>query len=194
MSQGYWDHIEPFWQFVSIYDGPEEFLLHFTETPEHAAHLFALHWCASEVCNGGFHQFFFNSTGVLAPEAVAGFRAIGMPRTAAVVVAAMASFGEPYPRDCEERQDALDALDTGGGGDEDEDEDEDEDKDEDKDEDEDWVSPFKDLDNRFYDLLGRENGGMERAAERYAARFPIPEGPLQGIGLLNRLMAALNTR
>ena len=175
MSQGYWDHIEPFWQFVSIYDGPEEFLLHFTETPEHAAHLFALHWCASEVCNGGFQQFFFNSTGVLAPEAAAGFRAVGMPRTAAVVVAAMASFGEPYPRDREERQDALDALATSGAGDED------------------WDSPFKDLDNRFYDLLGRENGGMERAAESYAARFPIPEGPLQGIGLLNRLLAALNT-
>ncbi|MDH3228918.1 MAG: DMP19 family protein [Alphaproteobacteria bacterium] len=176
MSQDYWDHIEPFWESVSIYDGPEEFLLRFTEMPEHAAHLFALHWCASEVCNGGFHQFFFNSTGVLAPEAVAGFRAIGMPQTAAVVAAAMASFGEPYPRDREERQDALDALDR-----------------EDADDD-DWDSPFGDIDNRFYDFLGSENGGMERAAESFAARFPIPDGPLRGTGLLNRLLAALNSR
>ena len=174
MAEGYWEHVEPFWETVSIYDGPEEFLLHFTEVPEHAAHLFALHWCASEICNGGFRQFFFNSTGVLAPEAVAGFRAIGMERTAVVVAAAMASFGEPYPRDREERQDALDALepgDAGDGGD----------------------GPFSDLDSQFYDLLGSENGGMEKAAERYAARFPVPDGPLHGIGLLNRLLAALHT-
>ncbi|WP_369973953.1 DUF4375 domain-containing protein [Polaromonas sp. SP1] len=31
-------------------------------------HLFAVHWCQSEICNGGFMQFFANSTGVLAPE------------------------------------------------------------------------------------------------------------------------------
>ena len=175
MAEGYWEHVEPFWETVSIYDGPEEFLLHFTETPEHAAHLFALHWCASEICNGGFRQFFFNSTGVLAPEAVAAFRVIGMKRTAAVVVAAMASFGDPYPRDREERQDALDALDPKGVGDDDCD------------------NPFSDLDNLFYDLLGRENGGMDEAAARYAAQFPVPDGPLHGIGLLNRLLAALNT-
>lgn len=173
MSHDYWNHIEPFWDSVSIYDGPEEFLLGFTETPEHAAHLLALHWCASEVCNGGFHQFFFNSTGVLAPEAVAGFKAIGMPRTAAVVAAAMASFGEPYPRDREERQDALDALTTQSSANGQ------------------LHSPFQDLDSRFYDLLGCENGGMERAAEDYAARFPVPDGPLHGERLLNRLLAAL---
>jgi hypothetical protein len=175
MAEGYWEHVEPFWETVSIYDGPEAFLERFTEVPEHAAHLFALHWCASEICNGGFHQFFFNSTGVLAPEAVAGFKAIGMPQTAAVVAVAMASFGDPYPRDREERQDALDALDPENAGADG------------------WDSPFSDLDNRFYDLLGRENGGMEKAAERYAARFPVPDGPLRGIGLLNRLLAALHT-
>jgi hypothetical protein len=176
MSEGYWNHIELFWESVSIYDGPDEFLLHFTEMPEHAAHLFALHWCASEVCNGGFYQFFFNSTGVLAPEAVAGFSAIGMPRTAAVVTAAIASFGEPYPRDREERQDALDALDPNGT------------------DDGDWDSAFTDLDNRFYDLVGGENGGMERAAERYAARFPVPDGVLRGKDLLNRLLGRLRTQ
>ncbi|UCH74021.1 MAG: DUF4375 domain-containing protein [Rhodospirillales bacterium] len=176
MSQGYWDHIEPFWESVSIYDGPEEFLLGFTETPEHSAHLFAVHWCASEVCNGGFRQFFLNPTGVLAPEAVAGFKAIGMPRTAAIVGEAMASFGEPYPRDREEREDALAALVA---------------HDLESTLDCDWDNPFMDLDNRFSDLLGRENGGMERAAEEYAARFPMPDGPLRGTDLLNRLLAVL---
>ncbi len=173
MGHDYWNHIEPFWDSINIYDGVEEFLQGFMETPEHAAHLFALHWCASEVCNGGFHQFFFNSTGVLAPEAVAGLKAIGMPQTANVVAEAMASFGEPFPRDREERQDALDAL-TLQCGTEGQ-----------------WQSPFHDIDARFYDLLGRENGGMETAAEAYAARFPVPDGPLDGAPLLNRLLAAL---
>lgn len=173
MGEGYWDHVEPFWDTVSIYDGPEEFLQRFTEVPEHAAHLFAVYWCTSEVCNGGLHQFFFNSTGVLAPEAVAGFRAIGMPQTAALVAEAMASLGSPYPRDREERQDALDALDP-----------------EDVDDDE-WVSPFDEMDDRFYDLLGAENGGLQAAADRYAAQFPVPTGPLRGTGLLKRLMGSL---
>lgn len=176
MRHRYWDHIEPFWETVSIYDGPEEFLLGFTEMPEHAAHLLAVHWCASEVCNGGFHQFFFNSTGVLAPEAATGFRAIGMPRTADVVVAAMESFGAPYPRDREERQDALTALAA---------------LDPETSSDTDWDNPFTDLDSRFYDLLGCENGGMEKVAEGYAGRFPVPEGPLTGALLLNRLLAVL---
>lgn len=174
MSLGYWEHIEPFWESVSIHDGPEKFLLNLTETPEHAAHLLALHWCASEVCNGGFHQFFFNSTGVLAPEAVTGFTAIGMPQTAAVVAAAMARLGQPYPRDRNERQEALDAADSGNPADGD------------------WRSPFHDLDWQFYELLGREYGGMEKAAARYASQFPVPEGPLHGTGLLNRLLATLH--
>jgi len=176
VSHRYWDHIEPFWESVSIYDGPEEFLLGFTETPEHAAHLLAVHWCASEVCNGGFHQFFFNSTGVLAPEAAIGFRAIGMPRTAAVVTAAMESFGAPYPRDREERQDALAALVA---------------IDPETTHDSDWDNPFGDLDRQFYELIELENGGKEKAAEDYAARFPVPEGPLTGAMLLDRLLAAL---
>jgi len=176
VSLSYWDHIEPFWESVSIYDGPEEFLLGFTEMPEHAAHLLAVHWCASEVRNGGFHQFFFNSTGVLAPEAVTGFRAIAMPRAGAILGAAMASFGEPYPRDREERQDALAALVA---------------FDPETTTDDDWDNPFTELDRRFYDVLGRENGGLDQAAGLYAARFPVPDGPLTGALLLNRLLAAL---
>jgi hypothetical protein len=176
MSQEYWDHIEPFWDSVNLHDGPEEFLLHFTEMPEHAAHLFALHWCATEVCGGGFHQLFFGSAGVLAPEAVAGFGAIGMPQTAAVVAAAIASFGEPYPRDRDERQDALRALDPEGacGAAPD--------------------SAFAELDRDFRVLLGREKGGMKSAAALYAARFPVPEGMLHGKELLNRLLGRLRTQ
>lgn len=165
MAEGYWDHIEPFWEAVSIYDGPETFLRQFADMPEHAGHLFAVHWCISEVCNGGFHQFFYNSTGVLAPEALAGFKTVGMPETAAIVAEAIARLPNPYPRDRDIRQDALDALDSGEEGEED------------------WESPFDDLDAKFYGLYDTENGGVA-AADRYAAQFPIPRRK----GLLDRLL------
>ncbi|WP_164468170.1 DMP19 family protein [Caulobacter vibrioides] len=48
------------------------FLAGFSAVPTPSKHLLATHWLQSEVHNGGFSQFFSNSTGVLAPEAVAG--------------------------------------------------------------------------------------------------------------------------
>ena len=67
----------PIWDAINIYDGPEVFLTTLNHVSREAGLLFAAYFCQTEVCNGGFHQFFFNSTGVLAPEAVDGFTAIG---------------------------------------------------------------------------------------------------------------------
>ena len=39
--------------------------------------LYALHWARSEIGNGGFHQFLYNSTGMLANEALRGAELIG---------------------------------------------------------------------------------------------------------------------
>jgi hypothetical protein len=68
----YWDLVEPVWDEINIYDGPDVFLETFQKVPLKIGYLYAVHFCQSEVCNGGFGQFFFNSTGVLAPEAVRG--------------------------------------------------------------------------------------------------------------------------
>jgi hypothetical protein len=64
----YWTMIEPHWKRVTIYEGGDPFLREYARTPETARNLLSAHWCQSEVCNGGLHQFFFNPTGVLAPE------------------------------------------------------------------------------------------------------------------------------
>lgn len=103
---GYWKLVEPIWDTVSIYDGGEAFLEQFAVAPQPSQVLFAAHWTQSEVLNGGFGQYFSNSTGVLAPEAVWAFRVLGMPRTAAAVEQAMAFFGSPYPRERGPREDA----------------------------------------------------------------------------------------
>ena len=105
-----WRVIEPHCDAVSIYDGPLVFLDGFERLPQPARHLYPVWWCDAEVCNGGFCQFFSNSTGVLAPEAAEGFRAVGLAECAVLVEAAIAMFDDPYPRDRAARRAALEAL------------------------------------------------------------------------------------
>ena len=126
----YWEVVEPFWEVVDIYGSPDRFIGTYSEVPRKVGHLFAAHWCQSEVCNGGFHQFFCNSTGVLAPEALEGFRAIGMLKWAALLEKAMSTFGPGYPRDREVRRSLLPPAATGQRR-------------------EQW-DPFCDLDDAFY--------------------------------------------
>src|SRR5712691_6959873 len=81
---------------INIYDGPDAFLKTFAQVRREVGLLYATAFCQFEVCNGGFSQFFGNSTGVLAPEAVEGFIAIGQPQIADIVRRAMAKLGRPY--------------------------------------------------------------------------------------------------
>ena len=139
--------LEPAWDNISIYDGAATFLKQFNSHPLAQRTLFAAHWCQSEVLNGGFHQFFSNSTGVLAPESITAFEALGMPRTAELVRSAVAWFGSNYPRDREERNEQLDSVEV-----------------EDPD---DW-NPFDAIDQQFFDAVESERGGFRENADRYA--------------------------
>jgi Domain of unknown function (DUF4375) len=135
--------VEPVWDSVNISDGPAAFRDTFDSAPRISALLFAAHFCQSEICNGGFRQFFWNSTGVLAPEAVEGFREIGQSKVAMLIQSAMQLVGNPYPRDRQERQECLsrvakDALDA--------------------------------LDEKFFLLIDSEAGGFENAADQYVGR------------------------
>jgi Domain of unknown function (DUF4375) len=106
----YWRAIKPIWDAVSIYHGGVAFLKQFSRVNRAQGLLLAAHWCQSEVCNGGFHQFFHNSTGVLAPEAIEGFRFLGMLSAARIASRATRWFGDPYPRARGDRIKRLDAL------------------------------------------------------------------------------------
>ena len=110
MGMSYWALVEPVWLPLNrtwdSYD-PEEFLREFRAVPPEIGHLYAAHWCHSEVCNGGLLQFFRNSTGLMAPESRDGFRAIGVAELAAVLDSALEQFGDPYPRDRGEREPML---------------------------------------------------------------------------------------
>jgi hypothetical protein len=95
---------------INIYNGAETFLESYSGIEQPAGMLYAAHWAQSEICNGGFRQLFKNSTGVLSPEAVQGFGLIGMLRTAELLIAAMQTLGDPYPRDRMERQTRLETV------------------------------------------------------------------------------------
>jgi len=66
--------------------------------------MLGLHWCYTEVCNGGFHQFFSNWTGGFAPEALAAAGSVGLNHLAAIIEAALKALAPAgYPRDLRER-------------------------------------------------------------------------------------------
>jgi hypothetical protein len=141
-GDAYWPLVSPIWNAVSNFERPETFCKEFVDVPVKARTLLAVHWCQSEVCNGGFHQFFWNSTGILAPEATDSFRSIGMPQTALLVKQAMQWFGEPYPRQRKVRKQQLDAFTD--------------------------KKQFDFLDNDFFSFWKTENGGFLAAADAYA--------------------------
>lgn len=146
----YWKKLEPIADSVSIYDGPEIFLQQFSTIPTALGNLLAAHWCHSEITNGGFFQFFHNSTGVLAPEAAEAFKALGLDGCARVIEKAMAYLGMPYPREREKRLTILAGT---------------------KSDREPGKDLFQELDNEFYSLLPWQDDTFENAADRYASLY-----------------------
>lgn len=146
-SDPLWQVLGPVWDSIGIYEGPAVFLDQFRTVRPEVGHLFAAHWCQSEVNNGGFYQFFTNSTGVLAPEALEGFQAMGLREWAAILGQAMTHFGAPYPRDREQREAKLAGSHDGPR--------------------EEW-DPFHALDEPFYEWSRSEPDRFGRVATEYA--------------------------
>lgn len=143
----YFALVEPHFERVSIYDGPEVFLREYQKTPERARHLLAAHWCVSEVSNGGFLQFFSGAAGVLAPEAIAGFEAIGLAKNAQILRKVMRVFGASYPRQAPARGTVIERLKKRAAK---------------------KAGPFDADDARFFAALKAQPGGFDAAAAAYA--------------------------
>lgn len=87
-----WDVIAPiYWALRTPYE-PDPRLDHLSAGQRA---LYALHWTASEVTNGGLEQYFFNATGVLADAAIQGAKLIDAPELAEVISQAVACL---FPR------------------------------------------------------------------------------------------------
>jgi Domain of unknown function (DUF4375) len=147
VEDSYWRFVEPVWDSISIYDGDKVFLEQFSNATEKQQVLFAAHWAQSEILNGGLGQFFSNSTGVLAPEAVAAFLKLGMPKCAQAIENGMLFFGKPYPREEAIRQNKLEAFFDQFGED---------------------VIPLEEYEDIIAFEIEKENGGFDAAADAYA--------------------------
>jgi hypothetical protein len=83
----------------NFYDGRDAWLESIAPIPRKAVHLFCVHWAHLEIHNGGFWQYYHNSTCTSFPEAIQGFEAIGMPQVAQLIIDAARQVGDPFPFD-----------------------------------------------------------------------------------------------
>ncbi len=146
------------WGKIEIHEGPEVFLSTFNAASRAARTLFAAHWVVSEVENGAFPQFFWNSTGVLAPEALEAFRDLGLSDAAQALSHAMSLIAHgPYPRDRAQRQTIVEPV---------------------------WAKPpipegdkllgqLLDATDQFLDGLGEESASYIKAVNRYASKHAL---------------------
>ncbi len=106
----YWGPVDVAKDEINFYETPEVYFETLSRFPEWVVDLFATTWLVAEVNNGGFSQHFFNSTGVVTPEAIDGFERLGCAEAASVTRAAAIMLGPEFPRDREERQRCALAL------------------------------------------------------------------------------------
>jgi hypothetical protein len=111
MDELVWRVVEPAYNAVSIYDGPDILARDLAGLTAGQRALLAMHWTVAEVCNGGFDQYFVNSAGILARETQAGFHRIGATGAAALMAEVFEAFpGGAPPQDREERVNRLDTM------------------------------------------------------------------------------------
>lgn len=72
--------------------------------------VFAVIWYISDVNTGGHHQFFWNSTGVVWPDAVSAFREVGLTDVAEILEEKARRLGGPPSRDREDRRRQADLI------------------------------------------------------------------------------------
>ena len=186
-ESAYWVLVKPLLEKVDIYTTPENYLASIAALSQPLVNVYAAHFCLSEIHNGGFLQFFWNNTGVLEPEAVAGFTSVGMPKLAALVNETAALLGDTYPRDRDGRWDALVAA--SGRSDDDmtgiiKEIAKKDSGDKEADRAVDFYRVFvkateplgfDELDRQVWELAGTENGGFDQAADRYVRSTGLAE-------------------
>jgi len=106
-----WAAIVLVWDAVSIYDGVEIFDASLALATPRQRHFYAFWWTQSEVANGGFHQYFANPTGIVAPTALDGLRALGATAAAKALAEACAPFDMMRITDRHYRDSVLAKLD-----------------------------------------------------------------------------------
>lgn len=105
-----WEITDPMWGTINIYDSHEDYIKSAERFTLEQRYLLAFHWYFSEVNNGGHHQFFYNSTGIVWEDALNAFKLFGMPEFANNLQKVVEYFGGKIPFDREERWEVMNTL------------------------------------------------------------------------------------
>ncbi|MDO4777956.1 MAG: DMP19 family protein [Tissierellia bacterium] len=73
-----WDICDPMFKMIDCYEGYDKYLKTSERFTLEQRFLCAIHWYFGEVINGGHHQFFYNSTGIVWEDVLNGFKHFGM--------------------------------------------------------------------------------------------------------------------
>jgi hypothetical protein len=104
------DILDPVWWSGDIYGGVAEYERCLRPFSREQRLMFALLWYQSEVNNGGHDQFFYNSTGIVFPDALAALKELNLREGVAILVEAGRRLGDAPSRNRKERQAQLDRL------------------------------------------------------------------------------------
>ena len=135
-----WTVIDPVSWTVNIYDGEAEYNNSLAPFSREQRYMLAILLYMGEVNNGGHDQFYFNSTGIVWKDALAGFRDMGLDQAVAILEESAQRMGDNPSLDRETRQEQMDA----------------------------YKPTFDDLDDRFYDL--QATGSLDVAMQEYLAQ------------------------
>jgi hypothetical protein len=105
-----WAVIEPVWWSANIYDGPEEYEISLLQFSRSQRLVFALNWYCSEVNNGGHHQFYSNSTGIVWHDALEAFRSLDAPEFANILAESAERLGGSPALDCQDRSEQMETF------------------------------------------------------------------------------------
>jgi hypothetical protein len=89
---------------IDLWQSPDKYRAALAALPEDYQTLYVLEQFEEEFMNGGVHQFFYNSSGAVAPQVVVALRRIGMERQADLLAFGLAHFRTPYPTQTQRRR------------------------------------------------------------------------------------------
>ena len=102
--------IDPVWWTANIYGDERVYQESLRKFSREQRYLFAIAWHVAEVNNGGHDQFYFNSTGIVWDDALAGYKEIGLTEASSILEQSAARMGGKPSLDREARQGQLDSL------------------------------------------------------------------------------------
>lgn len=104
------DMVDPMWATINIYEDYNTYLKSADGFTLEQRYLLAMTWYFAEVSNGGHHQFFYNSTGIVWEDTINGFKHFGMLEYAANFQKVIDYCGGMISFDRQERYKMLETL------------------------------------------------------------------------------------